>query len=526
MKFGCPRPVFFAVSLAAMLLSACQKKAEAPAAVVEVVKAQERSASFLAVSKHLELGGSLYGYVDVDGDVEKLTGQIRPLLEQIGKTQREMVPSAKHDYPALAAILGLTDIRAFGVSSVPDGTGFFRNRMFLYTGGERRGLLAGLGGKPGPFTHVHLAPADVSLYAESEVDMAVVYRVIKEVVAKVGGEPAGNQLETALKKAGEAATLSVLDLIYGLKGHSSVVLRIDPEKNQRLSLSAPMGRVVLPAFSLLLGIDNIAPVVEASLAKNFGLKRSVEGALRVYELVQALPLEGIKPVLVADGSTLYFATSRAFFEECRAQKPGLSANPEFRRALAHVGNEGNGLSYVSPRFFEQLRRIPELNRGFPSDAKLMLELVLNQLPSPTQPMVAVRSNLPDGVLVRSYLDRSLKPDLAMAAIYNPLSIGLVAAAAIPAFQKVRMDSQVKAVIGNLQGLAAAAEQYFRENQVTGVSYHELVGPGRYVRNVYPVAGESYDHLFFVKGEPVRVRLPGKGWVIEYPALGSGPVESR
>ena len=85
---------------------------------------------------------------------------------------------------------------------------------------------------------------------------------------------------------------------------------------------------------------------------------------------------------------------------------------------------------------------------------------------------------------------------------------LLAALVLVKFRSARRQSQEKAVIGNLQGLAAAAEQYFRENQVTGVSYHELVGPGRYVRNVYPVAGETYDHLFFVKGEPVRVRLPG------------------
>src|SRR5206468_288569 len=119
------------------------------------------------------------------------------------------------------ALLGLTDIKAIGVSSVPDGSGYFRNRMFLYTGGERHGLLAGFGGKVAPFTHVGLAPADADFYTESEIDVPVVYRSIKEVVAKIGGEATGNRMEAALKKAGESASFSMLDFIYGLKGHAA-----------------------------------------------------------------------------------------------------------------------------------------------------------------------------------------------------------------------------------------------------------------------------------------------------------------
>jgi len=232
-------PQLFSTGIAATLLlfAACNKKAEVPATVapkpvvIDVVKETERSRSFLAVSRQLELGGPLYGYMDVDGDVQKLAGGIQQLLEQVGKTQPNIAPFAKQDYAALAAMLGLTDIKAMGVSSVPDGTGFFRNRMFLYTGGERHGVLAGLGGKPGPFTHVNLAPADAAFYVESELDLPVIYRSIKEVVAKVGGEPVSMQFEAALKKAGEGAALSVLDLIYGFKGHSAMVLRLDAGEN-------------------------------------------------------------------------------------------------------------------------------------------------------------------------------------------------------------------------------------------------------------------------------------------------------
>jgi len=72
-------------------------------------------------------------------------------------------------------------------------------------------------------------------------------------------------------------------------------------------------------------------------------------------------------------------------------------------------------------------------------------------------------------------------------------IGLLAAMAIPAFQKVRASSQDKAVLNNLRQLGSAADQYFLENGVSAVASSNLVGTNssNYVKAVQTVAGESY-----------------------------------
>jgi len=70
-------------------------------------------------------------------------------------------------------------------------------------------------------------------------------------------------------------------------------------------------------------------------------------------------------------------------------------------------------------------------------------------------------------------------------------IGLLAAMAIPAFQKVRQSSQDKAVLNNARQLAAAADQYFLENGVSSVASAALVGATNYVKAINTVAGESY-----------------------------------
>jgi type IV pilus assembly protein PilA len=70
-------------------------------------------------------------------------------------------------------------------------------------------------------------------------------------------------------------------------------------------------------------------------------------------------------------------------------------------------------------------------------------------------------------------------------------IGLLAAMAIPAFQKVRQSSQDKAVLNNARQLSAGADQYFLENGVSTVASADLVGAAAYVKAVNTVAGETY-----------------------------------
>jgi type IV pilus assembly protein PilA len=66
-------------------------------------------------------------------------------------------------------------------------------------------------------------------------------------------------------------------------------------------------------------------------------------------------------------------------------------------------------------------------------------------------------------------------------------IGLLAAMAIPAFQKVRVASQDKAVLNNARQMAAAA----LENGATFANSSSLVGATNYVKALNTVASETY-----------------------------------
>ncbi len=80
-------------------------------------------------------------------------------------------------------------------------------------------------------------------------------------------------------------------------------------------------------------------------------------------------------------------------------------------------------------------------------------------------------------------------------------IGLLAAMAIPAFQKVRENSRRSAIENNVRMIASAADQYFMESGLTSVALAALVGPNNYIKKTPKVvAGEAYPATI-VQGDP-------------------------
>jgi competence protein ComGC len=107
--------------------------------------------------------------------------------------------------------------------------------------------------------------------------------------------------------------------------------------------------------------------------------------------------------------------------------------------------------------------------------------------------------------------------LVMGYVSIPFAVvlfGLLSAMAIPAFHKVRTASQEKAIHNNLRMLSAAAEQHFLENGTTSASISDLVGPDKYIHELFIVTGENYPTQYTV-GEPIVVTLPD-GRVLQYP----------
>jgi hypothetical protein len=552
-------------AVVAALLWGCAKKAPEAAApataggTAALVPASERSPHFDAVNRHLELGGTLYGYGDVDGDVLAFASGMQLMAEQLAATQPQFSALGRQNLKALFSNLGLNDIKAVGFSSVREASGNFRNRTFIYMPKGRHGIFAALGGQPGRFVGEHLAPPDADFFLESEFDLGALLDTVKTVVAQVSGPDAAASLETKLREAGASSGYSALDIIQGLNGRLTVIVRMDDSGTYAAPGPVP---IKIPSFSALVRVDGVGEALVKGLSASPKLVAARDGNVRLFTPSEPSGVAGLEPVLAVDGKAFYAATSEAFLHECLKRSAGLETNPEFAAGLAALGPEGNGATWVTPRFFAKMRAMAAANPQATAQQRRALEVFALHAPVISQPLFSVRTNLPDGILVRSNWNHSLKTNLAIISIYNPVTVGLMAAIAIPAFQRARQASQVHPslgrgfnqmpffpptpglpdfapvggtglvptpeprskmrdqldVVNNLYTLDQAAKKYYIVNKVDTVTYAELVGPGKAISEIRPVAGEDYTALVFSKGQRVEVHL-SDGRVVRYP-LGS------
>ena len=514
----------------------------APPPSVELVKAQEQSRHFLAVSQHLELGGTLYGYMDVDGDVEKMGGMMKHFVTAMSVSNPQLAMFGNQDYSGIFKALGFDDVKAIGYSSVPDGTGFFRNSVFLYTPNGRTGLLAAVGGKPTTFPHLALAGADTDLYIDSDIDASAIYTAFQAVARSIGGQTAANAMDGQLKNIGQSISLSILGLFENLKGNMAMVLRVNDSQTTTIPAGAN-GPVTIPRFDYVVCVDGIGGIVEPALAHSPIFSADTAGPVHYFNEVKP----GAPPATVifaVDGSTLYMANSREYLDAAMKKPDGLRGTAAFKEAISHVGQEGNGISYLTPHSIKVVKSLGELNKG--SKLGQVLELMGTSLTVRDRPVIAVRTNLPDGILIRSYADRSLKQSLVAVAVYNPVTLGLLAAVGMQNRNAAAARAQGMAPVGsrpvavpmtpeatvkrNLRVLYTLGMIYGRQHHQAAVPYSDFVGPGKSLPSIPAKSGEDYSQLVVESGKPLKVTM-ANGTVVEYdppvpkapaPAVPAGP----
>ncbi len=93
-------------------------------------------------------------------------------------------------------------------------------------------------------------------------------------------------------------------------------------------------------------------------------------------------------------------------------------------------------------------------------------------------------------------------------------IGLLAAMAIPAFNKVRENSRKKAILNNLRQVAAAGQQYILETGKSTVSYADL--QPTYFKDIQKVAEEDYSVLTVTSTGATALKVTtSAGMVVSY-----------
>jgi hypothetical protein len=449
------------------------------------------SAHYRAVRDRVGEGGQVFVYVDVDGYFARL-GQDLTADIAVAAGDEPALAVWKQDYAALAAELGLAQVKAVGLSSRQIGPDRFANKIYLHVPEGRRGLLRVFGGAAHSFATAKLAPADADLFVETEFDIAALYgtthqllqRFNPELAARFPGaelvdpnQPAGAALAAFLKAQGRLTT------IVRLNGTTA----FSPEFEFR--------------HDILLALDVCGPQLLAYLRGQYPSFKETrtEGGRSFYALGGAAGDLPLKPVVAVDGTAFYFATSEAFLRECLDRKSGLPQAPDFKNALAVTAAEGNSIVYASPRLFTSLQGLVESVPlpGADHTFEVAMQGILKRWAKINAPAVSVTSNLPEGVLVQSVGPASLRESLPVLGLATPDLAGNILRIALPAHiaslqAGALIARQGDSIRANLAKVSAAATTYFGTHaEAEEVSFNDLLEGAPELAQIAPVAGEEY-----------------------------------
>ena len=386
------------------------KFAVATALAVSFSLSAADSGSAQTVKRELDPNGQLFTYMDFEDGWGKVTKDINAALKD--------TPLGNKDFVILADALGLSQIKAFGMSSTSLKDGY-DNRFFLYTPGGRTGLLAIFPGKPAAFEGARFAPTDADLFADVRLDAPAVVSAISQIATGVSDNREVATLALALFMADPTGYGSLL----GFKGRLVAIARLHPHQEIARVEAVFSSKIPLDIF---LRAEGGGSNVTKILSKKDDWTSETKGGRTYFSADK----NGNEVVVIVEGETVVAGLPRAFVEECLTRKDSLAQNTAFTQALGDTAQMGHAVFYATPRVYAELRGYTDHAMGL---AGLMssahgvqyIQQILATIPTPTKPVISVLVARPDGLLVRERSVQSLKTALPAVALLTPDFLGQI-----------------------------------------------------------------------------------------------------
>jgi type IV pilus assembly protein PilA len=438
------------------------------------------SANFHEASTHLDLDGSLVGFIDFEGDGQAIGTSLNTIYQDILANTPEMMPIPM-DFNQLFTNLGFGSVRSFAMSSKEIEPDLHRNRSVLLLNDEMTGLFSMYGQALQPFRAAELAPADATGAMTMTVEFTpirdTVISILQQSMGDMGVAMAQQQLATPVPGTDITADEVIEALSGNWDGFWHQAYKEAFQQDIKFWVRIEGAGSLLPrVMPLLKDMPVVIDETDAATVIDLSPMLGEDSPIDIF-------------IKVPEGSSDLIIYSNKNWTPSSAG-PRLSEDPKFTALAKRLPKEGLAYTYsvgadMSP-LWALLEAEPEAAK-YQVAIQAAMELLISDYLAPTVSVTTLKDN---AMITEQYAGYSTKQ--VIMVLPAAIGGGIGAAMAIPAFQKVRTTSQEKAVTNNLRQIASAADQYFLEEGVTEVSIDKLIGT--YIYSLTPVAGESYENM--------------------------------
>jgi hypothetical protein len=390
----------------------------------------------------------------------------------------------------------------------------FRNKAVLHHySGKGNGFLWQLGGKePHALTGLDFLPSDTALAGFTDMNVPLLWSALQKEISQ-SDIPEAQQWVQMLPAMFEQQTkVKWDDFIKSLGGEFGLVITLDESNN--IPVPLPGGAMQIPTPGLMIAMkvndDTIFNRIDQELKSNEQIIRVDKAGLKMRTMPIPLPFVGsLRPSTATSGGYLFIASSDDLINNALAvksgQKPGLKSGEEFKHLAQGVPDRGNGFFFMSQRFAGTLMKVQEqfltAHSSMNGPQAQWMESLLHNKPAFDY---SVGMNTPDGSVTIGNGSQSYANTVLLPALVAP---GMLAAIAIPNFEKARATSQQNACINNLRQLDAAKNQWALENSKKNEDVPTMTDLKPYLRHLGTCpAGGTYK--LNSMAEPPTCTVPG------------------
>ena len=404
----------------------------------------DTKALFDQVSNRLDLGGQVFGFVNVQGDYASLAAKAKELYGQVIKMADDEIPLPEDlDIEAILKELGFSNVSALGMSSIKVGDGF-RNKAFLGINGEPQGLLKIASGKNKPFSIITEAPEDASFAFEGSLRLDYLRDVINKIAAHLAPAIGGDPVSEGLKMPVPMTQLTINELIEKLSGDVSGYATMS--KIQKLEIPGAPNGFEIPAIDFVAihesgrWLFTLAEELLSALAPDMiAVSEGDDGSKRLVVTLPPGKTGFYKPVLqvAKEGDRLVIASRELALQNMGKTKKHLADNTTFKAITKDMPKEGSGLIYMSEdsykAFIDIYVSILSMEGG-PEEVINMQKNLMEAAYGKPQAVASVFVNHPDGIYLETMQPQSYKQTIAVMAVV-PAAIG--AAVMTPMMMRAR-----------------------------------------------------------------------------------------
>lgn len=529
------RPV---VALAVVLLGAlagCEKKPIATPAPTPPPPLNPQSArTFAATGDHLDTGGDFYLYLRTEQMLERVPMAMDAWKETLVAAGGGQLPLPPEQIDAYYKVLkqtvmdtGVTQLRAFGMSSIELEPGLCRTRTICYTGElAQRGLLWRLGGSnaPHPIAALDFLPATTVYAGFSDFDPATVWQFAQQVISQIPDEDLRNRILATQGLAQPFLGMPIPELLATLDSEFGMVITADETEKMTVPIEGRPLEVPQLAGAILVRVkddklyDLLVNRLQMALGQTMPMKTMDTPALRMITV--QVPQTGLPltPTLARFGHWLVISTSESLVHQLARAEPNppplMRDTPAFQRFAKLEKLEANAFTYLSERGANILRTIQlssmKAQPGLPPQLEENLSKFYDFFSQKF--CFSVGRVEKDGYATTMY---SAHGSEQIVAVMVGVPLGIAAAVAMPALVESKHRDEATRSLAELRTLDAVIKQYTTEANLAPGTIIPPSELARYVSETSslgkrlqegPVLNDPFGHPYspFIAGQPPRV----------------------